>query len=146
MEKDVESNISVYREVCDSLDEERIMMMSPLKLAYIGDSIYELMVRSLVINSGEQLNKLHKLKVDYVNARAQSDFLHAIESELDEDELDIIRRARNAKVNSIPKNQSVHDYKIATSFEALLGYLYLMKREDRIKELFDIGMRCRGES
>lgn len=107
-------------------------------LAYIGDVVYELYIREHVIsNSHEQVNKLHKKTIKYVSAKAQSKIVEMITNELSDEEKDIIRRGRNADANTVPKNTDVVTYKIATGFEALIGYLYLNKNEIRLKELID---------
>lgn len=107
-------------------------------LAYIGDVVYELYVREHVIsNSHEQVNKLHKKTIKYVSAKAQAKIVEALQDELSIDEKDIIRRGRNADANTVPKNTDVVTYKIATGFEALIGYLYLSKNETRLKDLIN---------
>ena len=107
-------------------------------LAYIGDAVYELYVREHVIsNSHEQVNKLHKKTIKYVSAKAQAKIVEALQDELSIDEKDIIRRGRNADANTVPKNTDVVTYKIATGFEALIGYLYLSKNETRLKDLIN---------
>lgn len=105
-------------------------------LAYIGDVVYELYIREHVIsNSHEQVNKLHKKTIKYVSAKAQAKIVESLMGELEVYEKDIIRRGRNADANTVPKNTDVVTYKIATGFEALIGYLYLTKNEVRLKYL-----------
>lgn len=107
-------------------------------LAYVGDVVYELYIREHVIsNSHEQVNKLHKKTVKYVSAKAQAKIVDALTDVLTQAEKDIIRRGRNAEANTIPKNTDVITYKIATGFEALIGYLYLDKQQDRLNELIN---------
>lgn len=107
-------------------------------LAYIGDVVYELYIREYVIsNSHEQVNKLHKKTVKYVSAKAQAKIVELLAEDLTEEEKDIIRRGRNADANTVPKNTDVVTYKIATGFEALIGYLYLNKNETRLKDLIN---------
>lgn len=107
-------------------------------LAYIGDVVYELYIREHVIeNSREQVNKLHKKTIKYVSAKAQAKVVANIESELTDEEKDIIRRGRNADANTVPKNTDVVTYKIATGFESLIGFLYLEKREERLKYIIE---------
>lgn len=107
-------------------------------LAYIGDVVYELHIREHVIsNSHEQVNKLHKKTIKYVSAKAQAKIVEALNAELSDEEKDIIRRGRNADANTVPKNTDVVTYKIATGFEALIGYLYLCKNETRLKNLIN---------
>lgn len=102
-------------------------------LAYIGDVVYELYIREHVIKSSrEQVNKLHKKTIKYVSAKAQAKVVELLAEELSDGEKDIIRRGRNAEANTVPKNTDVITYKIATGFEALIGYLYLNKEEQRL--------------
>ena len=113
-------------------------MLSPIQLAYIGDAVYELLVRTyLIANKGLTINKMHKSAVEFVKAEKQSLYLKEILSVLDEEEKDIVRRGRNSK-STPPKNTNFMDYKYATGFEALIGYLYLRKNKERIFQLFDI--------
>lgn len=103
-------------------------------LAYIGDVVYELYIRKYVIsNSHAQVNKLHKKTIQYVSAKAQAHIVEVLDSEFTEEEKDIIRRGRNAMANTIPKNTDVITYKIATGFEALIGYLYLKEDTKRLE-------------
>lgn len=114
---------------------------SPLTLAYIGDAVYDLIIRSLVINGGNQpVQKLHKRTCFYVQASAQSRMMRKLQECLTEEEHGIYKRGRNAKSVSPAKNQSVTDYRRATGFEALLGYLYLKKDWKRMLELVGIGL------
>ena len=107
-------------------------------LAYIGDVVYELYIREHVIeNSREQVNKLHKKTIKYVSAKAQAKIVATLDNELTEEEKDIIRRGRNAEANTVPKNTDVVTYKIATGFEALIGFLYLEKREERLIDIIN---------
>ncbi|MDW7667297.1 MAG: ribonuclease III domain-containing protein [Bacillota bacterium] len=113
-------------------------MLSPIQLAYIGDAVYELLVRTYLITNKElTINKMHKSAVDFVKAEKQSLYLKEIESVLNEEEKDIVRRGRNSK-STPPKNTNFMDYKYATGLEALIGYLYLRKNKGRIFQLFDI--------
>jgi len=112
-----------------------------LALAYLGDSVYELNVREYLINKGiYKVNNLQKNALNYVTAKNQSIFINKIVDNnlLTEDELDIVKRGRNAKVYSHPKNTDILTYKHATSLECLFGYLYLLKKYDRIVELIKI--------
>ncbi|KNF07998.1 mini-ribonuclease 3 [Gottschalkia purinilytica] len=112
-------------------------MLSPLQLAYIGDSVYEVLVRTYLINTKDiSVHELHKEAIKFVKAKAQADIVFSLEDKLTEEEKTIVKRGRNAKSGTIPKNASLHDYKYATGFEALIGFLYLLERNDRIMELF----------
>lgn len=115
-----------------------IRMYNPLVLAYIGDSIYDTFVRSMLVSAGSvQVCKLHKKAVKYVQAKAQAETLKMLYDTLTVDEQDIVRRGRNAKSNSVPKNADINDYRYATGFEALIGYLYLIGNTKRLMELFE---------
>ena len=110
--------------------------LSPLVLAYVGDTVYELFVRTLVIGRGNApVHKLHKQSVDFVKAKSQSDVIHKLLERLTAEEQDIVRRGRNAKSGTIPKNADVTEYKYATGFETLLGYLYLKREFGRLLEI-----------
>lgn len=141
-----ENLISIYRKMREDIKKEDIMMMHPLKLAFIGDAIYELIVRTHILSLNTNLKNLHKIKVNLVNAKAQTRLLTVIEPNLNEVELEIVRRGRNTKAKTIPKNQSVSDYRHATALEALLGYLFLSYKEDRIMELMKKGLELNVES
>ena len=111
---------------------------SPLPLAYIGDSVYDLFVRTKVIEKGNRLvTDLHKESVKFVKAHSQAESVHAIEDKLTEDEIRVLKWGRNAK-STPPKNADVTDYRYATGFETLLGYLYLEGNVDRLKEVFNM--------
>lgn len=112
--------------------------LNSLTLAYIGDAIYELYVREYLIQSGKvKPHELHNLAVGYVAANAQASVIHHWLNKgiLSEEEISIVKRGRNAKSQSTPKNMSISDYRHATAFESLLGFHYLMKNEDRLNEL-----------
>ncbi len=108
---------------------------SPLTLAYIGDAVYELYVRTYLIkDSNLPVNRLHKEAIHLVNAKAQSDLFQKIKNELTEEEMQIYKRGRNTNSHP-PKNADMVDYKSATGVEALIGFLYLSDKADRIAEL-----------
>ncbi|HAQ63552.1 MAG TPA: ribonuclease III [Ruminococcaceae bacterium] len=110
-----------------------------LTLAFLGDAVYSLMVRErLVKNSSLAAGKLHRMSVDEVNAKAQSEGAKKLLPILNDEETDIFKRGRNAHPHHSPKNQSEGDYHYATGLEALFGYLYLEGKTDRLNELFDI--------
>ncbi|MDP4092205.1 MAG: ribonuclease III domain-containing protein [Bacillota bacterium] len=124
------------------LGDSEINQLSPLVLAYIGDSVYEVFIRSYLIKreSGASVHKLHKLSVEYVKAKAQSDIIHRISEKLTPEETDVVRRGRNARSGTIPKNADIIEYKYATGFESLIGYLYLKKDFNRLMELLLMSM------
>ncbi len=115
---------------------DEVKMLNPLVWAYVGDSVYELYVRIHLTNtSNAKPHKLHMESIKYVKAKAQADILDKIESNLTEEELDIVRRGRNTENHHVAKNADPADYTKATSFEALLGYLYLTKQDERLDEI-----------
>ena len=119
------------------MEESRARMLNPLQLAYIGDGVWELLVRTRIIYKGRSARHVHKDAVACVNAHAQSEAFRRIESMLTEPEADIARRGRNAHAHhAVPKNQDAADYRAATALEALIGYLYLTGQEDRLLTLF----------
>lgn len=118
-------------------------LINPLVLAYIGDAVYELEIRNKMILLGiNKVNDLQKVCTKYVSAKGQSSFIEKFINKniLNEDEMDIYKRARNAHVKSHPANTDILTYKRATGFEALFGYLYLTKKYDRINELIEFVM------
>lgn len=122
------------------LTNKKPSQFSPLALAYIGDGVYELFVRTKVIEEHENMpaNKLHKKTVQYVKAHAQANSIDAMLPHLTEDETAVYKRGRNAKSNTTPKNADMADYRKATGFEALIGFLYLSGENERLHELMNI--------
>jgi len=116
--------------------KEEVNQMSPLVWAYVGDCVYELYVRTFLVNT-TKLNphKLHVEAIKYVKAGAQADFLRKFYEELSDEEKDIVRRGRNANNHHLPKNSNVEEYMYSTAFEALVGFLYLNKNYDRVREI-----------
>lgn len=120
------------------INESDIKQMSPLVLAYMGDAVYEKYIREYVIRQGLCKNGLlHKKAIRYVSAKAQAEILHRLEEKLTEDELDIVRRGRNSNPHSTAKNADIIDYKYATGFESLIGFLYLTKQDERLNEILE---------
>ncbi|MBT1525974.1 Mini-ribonuclease 3 [Clostridioides difficile] len=117
--------------------------MSPLVLAYLGDTVYETYIREHLIrqNTQKKVNDLHKLAIKYVKAKAQATIIHEIEIELTEEESKIYKRGRNQKSNTSPKNADIIDYKHATGFEALVGYLYLNNEIERLQYIINKGIK-----
>lgn len=110
-----------------------------LTLAYMGDVVYELFIREQLVRSGKaKVNELHKAAIAYVRAEAQAGVLRALESSFDPEEQAVVRRGRNAKSGRPPKNADLMDYRLATAFEALLGYLYLSGRTERLQEILEM--------
>ena len=113
--------------------ETDLRTYSPLTLAYIGDAIYDLVIRTIVVERGNKsANNLHKKTVSYVNARVQAKMIDALEDELTEEETAIYHRGRNAKSYTAAKNASIIEYRKATGLEALCGYLYLGGQQERL--------------
>lgn len=117
-------------------DIAEVNTMSPLTWAYIGDAVYEMIVRTHLVNTTRlKPHKLHIEAIKYVKADAQSKILKNIYEELTDDEKDIVRRGRNAENHHLPKNATLEEYSGSTAFEALIGYLYLTKQDERLKEI-----------
>lgn len=122
-----------------NLSNGDIRMFNPLVLAYVGDTVYDTFVRTMLVSGGSiQVNKLHKRAIKFVQAKAQAEILEKLSHILTEDEQDIVRRGRNTKSATVPKNADIMDYRHATGFEALIGYLYLTGNLERLMEIFDI--------
>jgi len=117
---------------------EEVKLMPPLVWAYVGDCIYELFIRMQLVNT-TKLNphKLHIETVKYVKAKSQAETLKKIYEELTDEEKDIVRRGRNAQNHHLPKNANATDYMYATAFEALIGYLYLTKQDERLNGILN---------
>ena len=139
MEKSIEFD-SYMREVFQ-MEEVDIQTYSPLTLAYIGDCVFDLIIKNIMISHGnKQVNKLHKDTSNLVQASTQSLMMRVMQEHLTEEEHAVYKRGRNAKSVSPAKNQSITDYRRATGFEALLGYLYLKKDYKRLLDLVKIGL------
>ncbi|WMJ90694.1 ribonuclease III domain-containing protein [Anaerocolumna sp. MB42-C2] len=124
------------------LPDTDLKTYSPLTLAFIGDVVYDLIIRTLVVENGNApVNKLHKKVSNLVKAPAQMELFHQIEDKLTEEELAIFKRGRNAKSFTSAKNASITEYRIATGFEALIGYLYLNNEFTRILEIIKSGLK-----
>ncbi len=119
-----------------------VNQMSPLVWAYIGDSTYEQFVRNyLVTNTKFKPHKLHIETTKFVNASAQANILKMLENVLSEEEKEVVRRTRNTKNHHLPKNSNVQDYMYATAFEGLIGYLHLIKKEQRLEEILNLSLQ-----
>ncbi len=118
---------------------------SPLTLAFLGDCVYDIIIRTVVVERGNRAPQgLHKKKSYLVNAKTQKELIESIQDLLTEEEEDIYRRGRNAKSYTSAKNASIGDYRKATGFEALLGYLYLDDKMDRVLFLVKEGLKRIG--
>ena len=113
-------------------------LLSPSVLAFVGDAVYGLMVRTALAEVNRPSGELHKLSVKLVNATAQAEAYKIIEPELSEKEVMVFKRGRNFKTGNTPKNSSGGDYHTATGLETLFGFLYLSGENERLKKLFDI--------
>ena len=124
------------------MDKIKLITMSPLVLAYLGDTVYESYIREHLIrqNINRKVNNLHKLAIQYSKAKAQATIIHELEDELTEEEMKIFKRGRNQKSHTAPKNADIIDYKYATGFEALIGYLYLSEDKDRLEYIVKKGI------
>ncbi len=120
--------------------------MNTTALAYLGDAVYEVFVREKVLSSDSaHVDRLHAKAVKYVRAEGQAYALKNMFDELSEEEQLLVKRARNRKITSKPKNADPVVYKLATAFEALAGYLYLSARTDRLREIFERAIRIIDE-
>jgi len=119
--------------------EEEVNLLSPLTWAYVGDCVYELYIRSNLVNTTNlKPHSLHNETIKYVKAKSQAELLSKIYDNLTDEEKDIVRRGRNTQNYHIPKNSNVQEYMHATAFEALIGYLYLSKKFKRLKEILEM--------
>ena len=140
----MEKSLGYLREVF-GLENTDIRTYSPLTLAYIGDGIYELIIRTILVEKGNtQVNKLHQRASRLVKASAQSEMVESLKPYLTEEEMAVFKRGRNAKSFTTAKNATISDYRRATGFEALMGYLYLTEQWERLLELIRIGIE-KGE-
>lgn len=129
-----------------NLKEVDIVTYSPLTLAYIGDDVYDLVIRTFLINQGNMpVNNINKRANALVKAETQSKMVGMIEPLLSDEEISIYKRGRNAKSATTAKNASVNDYRRATGFEALMGYLYLKGKFERMIELIRVSLQGIGE-
>lgn len=136
----MEASLKKFKELFE-LEDTDIRSYSPLNLAYIGDAIYELVIRTILVEKGNtQVNKLHQRASKLVKASAQSEIIEKLKPYLTEEEMGIFKRGRNAKSFTMAKNASMSDYRRATGFEALMGHLYLTEQWDRMLELIKIGI------
>lgn len=136
--------LNLIKETFDCQGQD-IRTYSPLTLAYIGDGIYDLVIRTVVVEQANRpANELHRITTGYVKAGIQARMIVALKDELTEDEAEVFRRGRNAKPNTMAKNASRADYHKATGFEAVMGYLYLTGQSARMLELIKRGMELAG--
>ena len=120
------------------------MNKNMLVLAYLGDSIYEFYIRKYLVDKGiSKVKELQAEAIKYVSAKSQSSYLKELidNNILNEEEINIVKCARNHKSNHKPKNCDIITYKLSTGFEALIGYLYLKKKQDRLEEIINYILR-----
>lgn len=133
-------HLNVTNEILNRFKDIPAKQLSPLVLAYIGDAVFEIIVRTMVVSEGNApVNILHKKASAVVKAKTQAQIYFNIEGMLSEEEYAVLKKGRNAKSFTMPKNADVSDYRHATGVEALFGYLYLINRLDRAMELFSAG-------
>ena len=119
--------------------DEEVNLLSPLTWAYVGDCVYELYIRTKLVNETKMKpHQLHIEAIKHVKAKSQAELLQKIEDELTDEEKNIVRRTRNTQNHHLPKNSNVQEYMYATAFEGLIGYLYLTKQNVRIKHLLNL--------
>ncbi len=139
MEKSVD--FENYMKELFQMQEVDVQTYSPLTLAYIGDCIFDLIIKNQVVRQGnKQVQKLHKETSQFVQAQTQSRMMRKMQEHLTEEEHGVYRRGRNSKTVTPAKNQTITDYRRATGFEALLGYLYLKQDYKRLLDLVKIGL------
>lgn len=137
----MEKGIDTYIKEQFGLEPVDIKTYSPLTLAYIGDGIFDLVIRSIVVGKGNtKAGNLHKKTSTIVCAKAQAQMADKLQEYLTEEEADIYRRGRNAKSPTMAKNATMSDYRKATGLEALMGYLYIQDEFERLVELVKIGL------
>lgn len=123
------------------ISQKEINSYSPLTLAYLGDAVFEIVIRTIIVEKKSgTVKSLHRQSSDLVNAKAQAELMSRIMGALTEQEISIYKRGRNAKSHSVAKNANIHDYRNATGFEALMGYLYLNGEMERLLELIQLGL------
>lgn len=144
----MEESLTILDQIKKSFEckEVDIKTYSPLTLAFLGDCVYDLIIRTVVVEHGNRAtSELHKRTSSYVKASTQAYMADALQKMLDEEEKAVYRRGRNAKSYTTAKNASIADYRKATGFEALVGYLYLQNRMERILELVKAAVRLWNE-
>lgn len=143
----MEESVNILYQIKQLFDckEQDIRTYSPLTLAYIGDAVYDLVIRSVVVERGNRAaNDLHKRTTRYVKAETQAKMIVALQEELTDEEEAVYKRGRNAKSYTAAKNATIGDYRKATGFEALIGFLYLTEQTDRLLYLVKRGIELVG--
>lgn len=141
MEESIKKSLAKSISECFDMQEVDVRTYSPLALAYIGDCVFDLIVKTLVMNEGNQpVQKMHRKTSSVVQAASQSKMMRILQPILTEDEHTVYKKGRNTKAVSPAKNQSLTDYRRATGFEALMGYLYMTDQYERMVELVKMGL------
>ncbi|MDR1754799.1 MAG: ribonuclease III [Eubacterium sp.] len=123
----------------DKITKREIRELNPLTLAFLGDGVYEVLVREKIAAAGSMsAAKLHKSAVNLVRASSQSSAVDIISPLLTDEEMNIYKRGRNANNNTVPRSSNPRDYRRATGLEALFGYLHMIGEEERLRELFEV--------
>ena len=127
--------------------EKDARQLNPLVLAFIGDGIYEVFIRTYLVEINREMlvHRLHVKTISFVKAHAQSEFIKGLEAGLTEEELYYYKRGRNAKSGTVPKNADVQEYRAATGFETLVGYLYITEQNQRLNYIFNEILKLSGE-
>ena len=137
-----EAGISLTTSILMQTNKKNPVELPSLVLAYVGDAVYELAIRNYLVSQGfVKVNKLHREAVKYVRAKGQAQALFALEGKLSEEEAAVVRRGRNTKSATIPKNADIVEYRHATAFEALVGYLHLQGNHQRVAEIIELSIR-----
>jgi len=131
----------------DGLSKIDICRLNPLTLAFIGDAVYELYIRNHILIGNSELSphKMHLEAIKYVKAHAQSEFVKKLMDELSDEELYYFKKGRNAKSGTVPKNADVQEYRFATGFECLVGYLSLTGQDERLEYILNRTADLKGE-
>lgn len=138
----MEAGIMEYMKEVLQIPKVDVRTYSPLSLAYMGDCVFELLIRTMLVSeANQQVNKYHKKAASLVKAEAQAELITRLLPYLTEEESTIYKRGRNAKSHTVAKNATTIDYRMATGFEALIGYLYLSERYERVIDLVKIGLK-----
>lgn len=143
MDKSLNNENDIFDVIKKGMDlkEIDITNYSPLTLAYIGDGIYEIVIRTVIVDeANRQVSKIHKAAAELVKAQTQANMIKSIMDELTEEEVAVYKRGRNAKAVTRAKNASMGDYRTATGFEALMGYLYLTGNSERMMKLIKMSL------
>ena len=142
----MEESLEIQIQNTFQIETKDVKQYSSLGLAYIGDSVYDLIIRTIIVKqANRRVNVFHHMASSIVKAESQAKLMHQIEDRLSEEEKAVYKRGRNTKSATSAKNADILDYRVATGFEALIGYLYLTDRMNRILELVKEGLIVTGQ-